>query len=589
MARAVAGALILSLAITSARAAEPPPLPANEAAWFARWNLPPGNDASLGRSFVEQRKARMARSRISSRLPEALAAERSGDVVAGYLIALELDRRCIGGQQPDPSACAALFDWVHEPNTSRSKPVSAATARFQMWDPNHDGEIYARLYDIGSILEVGVGGRADMRRAVGFYKWAIDAQDDHQRREANYRMGRLTESGKLGAADPALARKYYEAAAYHGHGMAAYLLANMILKSGGPQAQQKAAAYFAVAAGAGVADAAFRYARMLETGQAQTYKASRKIYLNYRIGAAKGHAPSISGVARSYANGWGVPRDAAQAEAWWKTASDAGDPEAAWEVANLNARRGDHAGGLPYLRRAAAGGFPGARDLLANWQAAGVRERSLGNSLLSVLEFIGEVGAAYQEQRSRELAAQEAYWAGAVRYMADHSSTAGSSSASTSSEWTASDTSGSSGQLSAGGASSAQGGDESSVNSDGSSAASGYAQSSESSTMAGSSTSAEASASRKSGSSSSSSAASSRSGDASTAGMYLTISDGGAAQAAARQAALQAAQDRQQRVAEAEGKARIAQMNADAAADRAKFEAMARERWSRCGATTCPQ
>ena len=383
-------------------------VPAHEQAWLDRWNVTPQMRYDTPRLLDS--------SRIASRLDEAERAAREGDQVAYVLVALEHNRRCKGGRRIVREACAAYAAWRGEWGALHRTEVSPALRSFHMLDNRRDG-LRLRALEAGQIFDLGVGGPAEPAPAQLFYQLALLSDDAAEQAEANYRLGRMHEDGRLGA-DLSQARRletirtHYSRAAEAGHPMAAYVMAHISLAEagdGGPaHLKTWAAGYFRDAANGGIADAAWRYARMLETGEVQEARGPETLLRYYRMGAERGHVPSMAGVARAYYQGWGVREDERQAEEWWKRAAEAGDPEAAWIVANRMARRNDFSGGLPYLRRAAEGGYPGAQAQLQQWTSRGVRERSLSNTLLGVLEFIGDVGAAYERQRQEEVAVQEA-------------------------------------------------------------------------------------------------------------------------------------------------------------------------------------
>ncbi|MBX9460942.1 MAG: sel1 repeat family protein, partial [Brevundimonas sp.] len=337
--------------------------------------------------------------------------------IAYLLVLLERNRRCNGDRRISRADCEAYANWRAAYGEMHRTRVSPGLRRFSFIDDRREGW-KTNAVEIARLFDLGVGGPPNAAAAETFYRMAIDAgPDSPEKAEANYRMGWMYEQGRIGRTHSSeqrleFAEDHYTKAADGGHALAAYVMAHISLAHAEDrdQAWRKswAANYFRQAANAGVADAAWRYARMLETGEVQERRGPESLLEYYRKGAAGGHVPSMAGVARAYANGWGVRQNEREAEEWWKRAAHAGDPESAWIVANRMARRDDFGGGLPYLRRAAQGGYPGAREQLNQWDSAGVRERNLGNMLLDVLDFAADIGAEYERQRLAEVAVQEA-------------------------------------------------------------------------------------------------------------------------------------------------------------------------------------
>ena len=405
--RAVLGVMAAGVVIAATPAAAQ--IPPQEQAWLDRWRITP--------DMRYETSSLLNNSRIASRLAEAEAAAREGDHIAYLLVLLELNRRCNGDRRISRADCEAYANWRAAYGEMHRTRVSPGLRRFSFIDDRREGWKTSAV-EIARLFDLGVGGPPNAAAAETFYRMAIDAgPDSPEKAEANYRMGWMYEQGRIGRTHSPeqrleFAENHYTKAADGGHSLAAYVMAHISLAHAEDRDQtwrkSWAANYFRQAANAGVADAAWRYARMLETGEVQEHRGPESLLEYYRKGAGSGHVPSMAGVARAYANGWGVRRNDREAEEWWKRAAHAGDPESAWIVANRMARRDDFGGGLPYLRRAAQGGYPGAGALLDQWASAGVRERNLGNTLLDVLDFVADIGAEYERQRLAEVAVQEA-------------------------------------------------------------------------------------------------------------------------------------------------------------------------------------
>lgn len=404
-----AAVFCLAALVTGAAQAQLQP---HEARWFERWGIAPADRDDV--------RKQMQQSRIESRLQEALTAMREGDPVAGYLAQIELQNRCHGGWRQEKRAvlsaehCAILAYWAsHWPRTW-PKTRSPEVDRYTSMSYFREG-----MFEIGKAMEDGVDGIQDYAAARFFYEleaWLPKVlQQEPRRAEMHFRLSRLYGHGLGGPIDRKLAAEHYDQAADNGHVVASYVRATELYQRSqqpGLSAEEKrkmlddAAYYFANAGRGGVADAAYRYANLLETNQVGRSNGPKLVYEYYRRAAVQGHLPSIAGVARSYWNGWGVPRDPVQAEEWWKRAARAGDPESAWTVYALHTQRDDHAGGAPYLRQAAQGGYPGASESLARWEARGAREQSTGSTFLSVMRYVADVGERQARQREAELAYQ---------------------------------------------------------------------------------------------------------------------------------------------------------------------------------------
>lgn len=340
-------------------------------------------------------KAEVHRPVVSARLSEFAEAAVNGNPVAQYVFARELVRYCVDAKRLDRAACEAAIDLNYQIDDT------AFQTRFG-GSPLGDSP---RVVEIGKMLEAGVDGPPDPERARGLYEIAHNRGSDSQRAEVNYRLARLLELGLGGPVDKPRAAELLSTAAMKGHPEAGYAIALKEIAAG---EYRGAGYYLANAADAGNAEAAFYFATLAAEGKITARRLEERIYKYFRQAAAAGNRKAFYGVGQSYWNGWGVPKDDRKAQEWWEKAARVGDPKAANDVANLYMRRKDYAGAIPWLRRAAKGGYPGSAATLDQVLAAGYRERSLGGFLMDVFDFVGDVGEgmllAQQAQYEREQA-----------------------------------------------------------------------------------------------------------------------------------------------------------------------------------------
>lgn len=391
-------------------------------AWFRRWGMDP---AKSFLSWEEQWRV----SDVSSRLQEAIAAAQDGDAVANQLVALELHHRCEGdffSKTKGPirlQDCGELARWM----LGSVKRVDSKTLDMEF--PHRYADISAwssevtplpRALEIAKALEAAY----DMEPARFLY-YLIAVYRGRERRdavaaEAHYRLAHMFKNGLGGPAWPDKAAEHHQRAAEIGHAVASYTVAFDYLKKAAEAKTKKGAdgytsiagRYFRRAADAGVVDAAFRYAHMLENNQVGEPDGPRLVFVYYRKAALQGHLASFSGVARAYENGWGVPVSQDQAIEWRSRAARAGDPEAAWLLAGHYQQQRDFSRAMPYLEQAAKGGYPGASDLLANWRRARVTGPTFMDRFLDVVSFVADVGQRMEQQRREEMAVQAAAWSG---------------------------------------------------------------------------------------------------------------------------------------------------------------------------------
>ena len=338
-------------------------------------------------------KTEATRTLVALRLFDLAEATYSGDVVADYLFVRELHRRCGEEAKMDRWACAAAVD-----------------ASF----PFHDLALYegrAHLKDMpkvleaGKVLEVGVGGPADHPRARALYELLVDSYSDAVIPEPAFRLSQMLDQGLGGPVDKARARMMLEKAAEYRQPVAAFAIA---LEKMRQNDMDGLAFYLRAAADGGNADAAYYYARLLSENRIRVRWGQEHIFKYFQQAADAGHRQAFYAMGEVYWNGWGAQVDKSKAEYWWQAAARLGDPKAADHVATLFSNRSDWAGAIPWLRRAAQGGYPGAQGKLDRILAGGYRERNLGGFLLGVFDFMGDLGesmaASYQAQYEAEQA-----------------------------------------------------------------------------------------------------------------------------------------------------------------------------------------
>ena len=395
----------------------PPPrstsLHAWEKAWFDRWGATVQDVPALVRPADTTDV--LQRFRVAPRFREMAEAGRQGDAVARMLVAHELNRRCNGGRRLNYRDCLAWFDWAErygKPIKEASEPVY----RLQPWNFRLSAR-GDRMHQIGRMFELGEGGPVNTRHARIAYAWGTGRGDPPDAfAESKFRLGMLHERGLGGPANRTFAYNAYKEAADLGHPMANFLMGVELART--PAEIQSAAYHFRDAGNAGIAEGAYRYAMLLYEGKASARMrkgkndptAAELCHAYFRKAALAGHVHAAVMVGRTYSRGLGVPADEAKAEEWWKRAARAGDAEGAFLTANAYGRRSDFPGGLPWLKRAAAGNYPRSREMLQQWQAAGWREKSLLGDLLSVVTFLGEGAAAYEQQRQAQIDYQNAQW-----------------------------------------------------------------------------------------------------------------------------------------------------------------------------------
>lgn len=384
-------------------------------------HAPPGRDAALekwGLTLAQMRpltaRQLLQTARVADRRDQLQAAfDTDGDPVARFLLQVELKELCFGDGRINRDWCARLADW-----TARHGLNAIALS-------DNLGETWfeRELPRIGDVFFLGVRGPKDLDRARKLHAYYRDYGDqtDPQWGHAALRSGQI-EAATYGNERRVFAD--YAAAGGRYHALGAYLAGDMLERSPGLAADLPnvtsgwtAETFFRFAGEGGVADARYRYAHLVEArfkadGRAER-EDLRRAYDFYLAAARTGHVDAMKAVARFNYRGLAVPENEAAAEDWWIRAARAGDGEAAMNVANMAAARGDNDEAFSWMRRAEQAGYPGAAQRVATWRAAGWREANLGNSLLAVIGFLGDAAAEYNRQQAEELAIQNA-WASSV-------------------------------------------------------------------------------------------------------------------------------------------------------------------------------
>lgn len=390
--------VIASFLLAPGAGAQDDSIKPHEATWFERWGVTPSDRYEYDSIFVK--------SRAFERLDELIAAADSGDYVAWLIADLTLGKRCSDGKRVSRAHCQARAHWAkHHPDFRHRKILSESISRWGYVsgpDGDHDVDNYT---EIGKLLELGIGGAPDYEAAAFFYEWIVAlGHPDRVKAEPAYRLGLMAEHGRGSPPDIKKAMEWYRRAGNIGHPQAAFSNATYLLGQG---SRDKATidGHLDSAADGGIATAAFLRAYRLEKGQGHVfYRQSRDelIFRRYRQAAMAGHVGAMSGLARAYFNGWGTRENEGKAMEWWEKAARAGDGEAAYRLAVRYSKRGQHQASMPWLRRAAEAGVPGAADSYNQMRANGWEERSIKGTLLGVVSAIFDIQAEAAEQRRQE-------------------------------------------------------------------------------------------------------------------------------------------------------------------------------------------
>jgi len=314
----------------------------------------------------------------------------AGDPASQQMAFRWMERECGGRPAIAPAACLAF---VNRFQSGRR----VDDVLYPEW------RLMTRAVDIGNAFELGIGTPVDYAMAKRFYVLGAregvmtpgaDRAADLRRGKAQYRLAGLAERGLGMPRDAAAAMTYLRNAAENGHGPAAYKLAQLGMAApSGSKAREDVPYMLRVAANGGIPDAAFRYAELVRAGVAKPRNPGADMFKFYTQAVKAGDKRAFVGMGRVYRHGWGADPDPSLARQWFDRAAAAGSAEGLWMVGVMTIEGGDPAGAIPWMRKAAQAGYPGAQAKLNEIVAKGYRERSLGNFLLSGLELVGDVAA----------------------------------------------------------------------------------------------------------------------------------------------------------------------------------------------------
>lgn len=157
--------------------------------------------------------------------------------------------------------------------------------------------------------------------------------------DAQFLLGRMLETGRLRARDPAAAARWYGKAAAQGHLLAQFRLGTMYETGFGVARDPTAAAgWYAKAAAQGLADAQYNLARLYETGVGVAADKARALAL-YRQAAAHGLGRAQLNLGLLLRDNAANPETRIEAALWLSRAADA-------DVAGAAAARDDLLAGL---------------------------------------------------------------------------------------------------------------------------------------------------------------------------------------------------------------------------------------------------
>ena len=350
-------------------------------AYFAHWTIGKHN-------YFEQR---VRAALVAARFFELSEAAVSRDPVASYIVLSELRDRCGERRSLDRLACQVMID---------SEIFTGDSVGYQL--PSIEN--LPNVISIGKMFEFGIDGPQDLTRARSLYERALE-YDREGRGEISWRLSQLMEKGLGGPKDQNRARELLIEAADNGQPLASYRLALDMMRKGDFDGL---GFYLKRAADGGNANAAFFYADFLANNKIKASRPGEKLLKYYSQAAAAGDRRAFYGMGMTYWNGRGVPADRRKARDWWEKAARLGDPKAADHVATMLMNDRDYTGAIPWLKRAAKGGYPGAEDKLQRVLAAGYRERNLGGFLMDVFDFIGDVGQSMARAYEAEYERQQA-------------------------------------------------------------------------------------------------------------------------------------------------------------------------------------
>lgn len=255
----------------------------------------------------------------------------------------------VAGSAHNAASCASMA------SKQRAEAESAATRD----DPS-------ALYLLGVLLDEGVGGAADARRALDSFSRAAAAGHAG----AAFRRGLLLSRGVNGAApDAAGAYAAFVKASDAGHPLGTFYRGVAEFSGvGTPASAEKGVAAFRTAAALGVVDAQFNLACCYATGTGVP-KIEKAMAAELFLRAAQaGDVQAQFNIADCYRHGVGVETNAVESARWYGSAASAGHSRAKLYYARCQ-RDGD---GVPVDKRAAflafhqatnAGDIAATRDL----------------------------------------------------------------------------------------------------------------------------------------------------------------------------------------------------------------------------------
>ncbi|MFQ5985311.1 MAG: peptidoglycan-binding protein [Alphaproteobacteria bacterium] len=233
-------------------------------------------------------------------------------------------------------------------------------AAFEAWLPlARSGDIDLQ-YNLGALLEAGLGVDRDLAEAAHWYRRAAERRFA----AAQFRLARLYSLGLGLDRDPVAAAQWYRQAAEQGHANAQHNLGVAYERGEGvPRDDVQAARWYRRAAERGLAQAQHNLGRMYyygkglpknmtlalewftraaEQGFAPAQNNLGFMYENgvtvarsqekaaewYRKAAQRGLAVAQNNLGIMYNYGYGVPKDYGQAARWYRAAAEQGDPHA---------------------------------------------------------------------------------------------------------------------------------------------------------------------------------------------------------------------------------------------------------------------
>lgn len=201
---------------------------------------------------------------------------------------------------------------------------------------------------LGDMYLYGLGTKADVKTAIDWYTKAAEARFEKTqmmefepahpekasaRVQAQIKLARIAAAGLAGSKDPALARKWYEAASDLVYVPAQYILGQMYQSGyGGDKDLKKAVKLYTTAAESGHAGAQFALAEYYYV--AEDTEANRKASFEWYQQAAFNPYPNAKkphaqlALAEMYDQGIGVKADPQKAFAFYKLSAVAGHPDA---------------------------------------------------------------------------------------------------------------------------------------------------------------------------------------------------------------------------------------------------------------------